>query len=175
MKEKIQYLNILKDSLDLSKTESQSMFKIVNDSPCNRGQKRQAQAFVIKKLGNLTKDTFKTPQQALALFDSWIKEIEEADMSTESIDIIYTYEKGQMATTLKLHRLSNIFLSKKEMERQLLLFGKVLGNGSVFVEGKRKPIVNAKLVKISICIYSKSNLPSWYGDWDGKFYYPLPD
>jgi len=31
-----------------------------------------------------------------------------------------------------------------------------------------------RLAKISTCIYTDTDfLPTWYGDWDGKFYYDI--
>lgn len=90
----------------------------------------------------------------------------------EFIDVIFTHEFGQVSTTVPLESMPNLFSSKMEMERQLLLFWQVINNSQHILMGRRKPSGLKKLVKISTCIISdEMKVPSWYGEWDGKFYY----
>lgn len=91
----------------------------------------------------------------------------------ESLEIVYTYDSGQIKTQIPLELLPNIFISKAEMERQLLLFSTVVQNSQKIDYPDFTNVVNGNLGKISTCIYSDvAPVPAWYGDWNGKFYYP---
>ena len=90
----------------------------------------------------------------------------------EILQVIYTHEGGQYITDIPLVGLSNIFISKIEMEKQLLLFWEIIKNTRKLKKRVWTKTHNHKLVKISTCLYSeKMEGPIWYGDWDGKFYY----
>lgn len=83
------------------------------------------------------------------------------------IDVIFTHTSGQNRMTLDVLYCPNILTGKREFERQLLMFWD-MANTLRGVTETQKP--TPELVKISTCLYNM-DLPLWYGEWDGKFYY----
>lgn len=94
----------------------------------------------------------------------------------EVLDVIFTHEKGQDQVTIPLPMLSKagFFEDKDKFEFGLLsLFEAATTFRAVGAALKRTDKM-PRLVKISTCIYTETDfLPSWYGDWNGKFYYEV--
>lgn len=95
----------------------------------------------------------------------------------EVLDVIFTHEKGQNQMTIPLPMLSKagFFEDKDKFEFALLSFFEAATSyrsvGSAAHKGNGE---SPKVVKISTCIYTETDfLPTWYGDWDGKFYYDI--
>ena len=89
------------------------------------------------------------------------------------LHIIFTHDEGQIQCILPLDILceGTFFHSKEEMKRQLEQVWEGV-NTACPIKGVIEAAPPKFLLKISTCIYSTSfELPFWYGDWDGKFYY----